>query len=426
MTNSSWRHTAILSPFLLFSLLARPDAAAALDWPQYRGLRGDGISTETGLLDTWPEDGPPRLWTVPIGEAYSSVSVRGDVLCTQDADDASEYVLCARLTDGATLWRSDLDNLFHHPHGNGSRATPTLTARRIFAISGAGRLAAFDLEGGQRLWSTSLPETLGESESLLFGYSMSPLVLDDLVIVAAGGTEDRFVGAFDAATGALRWTAGQGEPTYSTPLNVQVGDHQQVIVQSATEILAVSPTGDALWSWPWEGRPVKAAMPVLIPPDGVFVSMSYDIGGLALQLPTGKKPARVAWQGRAMRNHFNSSLHLDGQLYGFDNAIFKCLDAATGELRWRQSRLGGKGSLIAADGKLIVLNERGFLRLVDADPQAYVEISGFQALNGRSWSAPVLAHGRLLLRDQDEMTAFDLRRPGAAQAGATEAMEASR
>jgi hypothetical protein len=192
---------------------------------------------------------------------------------------------------------------------------------------------------------------------------------------------------------------------------VTVDGIRQALFFTATQLVSVSPAdGRTFWRQPWEtSYDVNAAMPVFLPPDRVFISSSYDRGALVLTMRRDGDGVAIseAWRSRDMKNHFNSSVYLDGHLYGFDDGTLKCLDAATGEERWAQ-RGFAKGSLLAADGHLVVLSERGVLALVEATPSAYVERARAQVLDGKTWTMPTLSDGVLYVRDQQEIKALKI------------------
>ena len=278
------------------------------------------------------------------------------------------------------------------------------------------------------LWSSDFKERFG-LEQLHFGFSTSPFVVGDMVLAEVGGDGSSMV-AFDRATGEERWRAADGLAAYSSPIRLDFGGVEQLVYVNRGGVVSITPEGKTVWTHPFapDGS-VKPALPIFVPPDLVFVSASYDIGARTLRMKvspprasgaTGDGDGTVSveevWQSRVMRNHFNSSVPLDGHVYGFDNATFKCVEAATGEQKWAKRGRMGKGSLIYADGHLLVLTETGRLLLVEASPDAYVEKAAVQVLEGRCWTAPTLAGGRLFLRNRDEMLALDLNAPASAPA----------
>jgi len=377
-------------------------------WPQYRGPARTGISEETGILKTWPAEGPKVLWKVPLGDGYSGISVVGDRLYTMAGSPAGEFVVCLSAADGKELWRTRLDAFRDDDMGGGPRSTPTVDGDMVYALGSSGMLIAVKAAGGEKVWSNDLKSTAG-ARIPHWGVSSSPLVEGDLVIVDAGGKPDKSVVAVDKKTGTLRWGSYSDTPGYSAPLAVEIAGVRQVLSFAGSSLVSVTPgDGKPLWSVPWKtSYDVNAAMPVFIPPDKVFISSSYDTGGAVYQIAKSgdKFTATEVWKSRIMKNHFNSSILYGGHLYGFDDATLRCIDAATGKEKWSQKGFA-KGSLLLADGHLIIFSENGLLALAEATPEAYREKARAQILEGRTWTMPSLAGGRLYLRNQAVMVSL--------------------
>ena len=401
---------AWLAAVLPAALSGTAAPATPTDWPQFRGPRGDGTSEGQGLLASWAGGGPKELWRRPIGEGFSSVAVRGDRLYTMGLDGEQETLFCLRLEDGELVWKAPVGPKFSEEFGDGPRSTPAVDGERVYALSASGRLAALRASDGGKVWERDLLADLG-GRMPLRGYSPSPVVDDGLLLLEVGGVENRSIVAFDPATGAPKWTALEQRPGYSTPIVVTIdGVKQYVFAHTAgADVVALRPDGALHWKFAWPHGPI--AMPVFVPPNRVFVSTANDVGGVLLEVTTaadGTASAREVWASREMKSHFNTTVYHDGHLYGFDNATFKALDAATGKTKWAH-RGFGKGSLLLADGLLVVLSDRGVLALVAATPEGYRELGRVQAMTGKSWTPPAIAGGRLIVRDQDEIVAYDLR-----------------
>lgn len=385
--------------------------AAGDDWPQFRGPGRDGISRETGLLLDWPADGPPELWRTPLGEGYSGIAVVDGRLFTLFGDRGSEYAVALDGADGSELWRARIDRLYRDGQGNGPRATPTVHDGRAYVLSGGGHLAALDAETGLTTWEHDLPgeyDTGGPN----WGWAGSPLVEGSLLLVDVGGDDGASVVAFDLETGVERWRAGDDIPGYAAPVAFTVDGLRHAVFFTGTKVQAVEPsTGRLLWTRGWEtSYDVNAATPIFLPPDRLFVASGYGVGSVMLQVRVSgeESTVREMWRSSEMQNQFSSSVLVDGYLYGFNNAILMCIDAATGERMWRM-RGYGHGSLIYADEHLIVLGDGGTLGLFRATPGEPAEVARVQIFQSKTWTMPTLSDGRLYARDEKEILALDLR-----------------
>lgn len=408
----------VASLFIGAGLVVAGAASAAgpstgTDWPRFRGPQQNGVSVEKGLLRSWPEGGPKVVWKKPIGSGFSSLTAVGDALYTTAVEGESEMAYRLREADGEVVWRVPLGPVFPEVFGNGPRSTPTVEGDVVYALSATGRLHALKTKDGARLWEVDLAKALG-SPTPMRGFSPSPLVDGDLVLLEAGGTEGKAVVALDKKTGSVRWSALDGKPGYVTPLAVTIdGVRQYVFVRTAEgDILSLLPDGKVHWRHPWQKGAI--ASPLFVPPNRIFASASEDVGSVLLEIgkSEGKATVKEVWNNRVMKNHFSSPVLYEGHIYGFDNASLKCIVAETGEQKWVQ-RGYGKGSLIAADGLLYVLSDQGQLILAEATPAGFQEKGKVKVMEGKTWVAPVLAHGRLYLRDEDEMIVLDVHTPPA-------------
>lgn len=410
-------------PLALLSLsltLLAAGSAAGLDWPQFRGVNRDGVSAETDLPRSWPAEGPRVVWKRASGEGFSGISVVADRLYTMDSDGMTEYVLALEAGSGKELWRVPAGPKLIDGMGNGPRTTPTLDGGTVYAMGSHGRLLALKAADGATIWEVDLPQAFGAKRPN-WGYSGSPLIDGDLLILEVGGKDNRGVVAFEKATGKVRWGALDGDPAYSSPVVMTIGGIKQYVVtrRAGSQTVALRPDGSILWTHPGPFSVIASAL--FVPPDKVYVSGGDDAGAVLMRIKTagGKATVEELWKTRAMKNHFNNAVLVSNHLYGFDNATFKCFAVATGEQTWASRGLG-KGSLLAADGDLlIVLSDQGTLLLVEATPHAYTELARFQAMEGKAWTAPTLANGRLYLRDQDEIVALEMKASGGAGARAS-------
>ncbi len=381
--------------------------SATQDWPQLRGPNADGISPQTGLLKVWPESGPREVWRVPLGKGFSGVSVVGDHAFTMFGRGGT-YLGAFDTATGVERWRLRIDEMYRNSSGDGPRSTPTVDGGLVYVISGRGQLAAVEAESGATAWRHDLREEY-RATGPNWGFSTSPRVFGDLILVEAGGHGAALL-AFDKRTGEEVWRAAGDPPGYSTPLVVQIGGRQQAVFFTGRRIVGVDPNNGAmLWDTPWETTyGVNAATPIFVPPDKIFVSSGYGVGAALLRVLTGDSlGVETVWRTREMKNQFSSSVLVNDYIYGFDNSILECIELSRGERMWR-ARGHGQGSLLYADGHLIVLGDRGSLTLVKLSPGEYLQVSRAQVFRGRTWTAPTLANGILYLRDEQELVALEI------------------
>ncbi len=394
---------------LLLCIIAFPLWSA--DWPQYRGPNRDGISTETALLKAWPATGPKVLWKTPIGDGYSGITIANGRLYTMDAKDKDEFIVCMDAASGKEIWRYRADTNFINDQGNGPRGTPTLDGETLYSFGANGVLVALSAGDGKKIWEHDVKKEVA-GKVPIWGFSSSPLVEGDLLILPVGGSDNNAIVAFIKKTGAIAWKSQGDEPGYSSPIAVTIKGVRQILVFSGTKMLSVAPDdGKLYWEYGWKTDWfVNSAVPIFVPDDRIFISTGYNHGSAMLKvvLRGGKPAVEEMWLIKNMQNHFNTSVLHDGHIYGFDNAVLKCIDATTGEDKWQKSGFG-KGTLILADGHLIVLSERGRLILVQATPAEYKQISAVEALKGKCWTMPTLANGKLYLRNQKEVVCVDLK-----------------
>ena len=386
--------------------------AMAADWPQFRGLQRNGSSPETGLAEGWGEDGPKELWRKAIGPGYSAVSIVGDRLYTMyvaEVDGQDKEVAVALSTkDGRELWRTPLGDRFDNEFGDGPRATPTVSGDKVYVLDSRGTLAALATTDGSVVWSMDFVKKF-EIETPRFGYSTSVVVDGDHVIVQAGGKEGNNYLAIEKDSGEIVWSRGDGPAGYNSALPVKVGDTKRFVYVAGNQLICIDEEGGEVWAHDWPQGETHA-MPIRIPPDKLYLSGAEGVGARLFRVTEtdGKGEVELLWEQPFMRNHFSSAVVHEGTIYGFDNATLKAISVADGKMAWGKRGLG-KGSLIFADGHLLVLSDRGKLLLVEATPEGYREKGSVQALKGLCWTAPAIADGRLYLRNHDELVVYDLR-----------------
>jgi outer membrane protein assembly factor BamB len=386
--------------------------ALAEDWPQWRGPQLNGISRETGLLPQWPEAGPPELWRVPLGGGFSAVSVVGHRAFTMYGTAEGEFAVALDVHSGKTLWKARLGVLFKNSYGDGPRATPTFDDGRVYVLAGRGALACLDAASGKPLWQLNLLEKFG-GEPAEYGFSASPLVLGKLLVVVVGAGHGKSLAALDKTSGGVVWTSLDDKPGYSTPLGIEAAGVPQLVVLMGEALVSVAPgDGHELWRQPWKTEQDANVAAPIFSHDRLFISTGFGTGCAMFDLSAaaGKPAARRLWANKNMENYFASSVLVDGHLYGFKKTILTCIDFDSGAVNWKQ-RGFNQGSLLAADGKLIIYGERATLALAAISPEKYREISKTQVLDDQTWTVPTLADGRLFVRNQKELVCLNLRKP---------------
>ena len=396
------------------------EAVEESGWSQFRGPARDGISGDRGLADSWPEAGPGQLWRVEIGPGFSGVVLQGDTLFTMSSagggDEGRELAMAFDARTGKELWRREIGKTYFDEFGDGPRSTPTVAGEWVYFLGSYGDLRALKTGDGAEVWHVQVGEVFGSKPSM-WGFSTSVLVDGDLLLVESGGAEGKAYAALNRATGNTRWTLGDGEPehSYSSPILAHIPHRPSAAAREPHFVFTaggllqgVDRQGEMLWSHPWPVTMATHAMPVFVPPNRFFVSSVSSAAppSLIAVHPDGDGyRTEVVWTSTQLKNHFSSSLYYEGSLFGFHNATFQVLDAATGEPRWGK-RGFGKGSLILGDGKLFILSDRGKLVMADAGAERFEQLGSVQALNGKSWTAPTLVDGVIYLRNQAEMVAY--------------------
>lgn len=422
-TSSLSRTPTPRAPLLLAILIALPAAfnnGGAADWPQFLGPNRNGISTETGLIDTWPSNGPKEIWRVNGGGGMAGMAIIKDSLVTMVQQVEKQFVTALSATTGGTIWQTVVAPEYRNNMGAGPRATPTISDGAVYAFTGEGVLASLNLADGKILWKRHLLQELG-GRPAEYGMACSPLVSNGQVIVTVGAP-DATVIACDAKSGKTLWTAGTDATGYSSPAFLNVAGKLQIVAFTGSSALGLEPgTGKTLWRHPYQ-TPYECNIATPIAVDGdLFISSGEDHGSALLKLTKSGDAfeASEVWASHGsssvMRNEWQTSILHNGHLYGMDNVggagpitHLTCIEAATGKRVWQEARFG-KGNLISADGKLFISTMRGELVVVRATPESFDEIGRASVFKG-SRTAPALAHGRLYLRDDKEIVCLNVKK----------------
>lgn len=404
---------AVSHPAAAQAAMAASTPVAALpsaSWTDFRGPLRDG-QYRGPISTSWPSDGLRPIWKQPIGVGYASfVAADGRIFTIEQRRDR-EVVASYDAATGRELWTHEWQAAYRDHTGDGPRATPTWHAGRIYALGAQGDLRVLDARTGTPIWEKNILEDNG-APNLSWGMAASPLIVDDKVIVLPGGPGGKSVVAYNKDTGARVWSVLDDRQAYTAPMVVTLAGRRQLIVVSAERAVGLTvEDGRLLWERDWVTEyGVNASQPIVIGDNRLFLSAGYGHGAAVIELtPAGDTlNMRTIWSNTRMKNKFTSSVLYEGHIYGLDEAILACVDAATGELKWKGGRYG-YGQLVMASGHLIVATEDGDLALVKASPAAHQEVARFSAIEGKTWNHPAIADGRLFVRNGDEMAAFDLR-----------------
>lgn len=398
----------------------------AEDWLQWGGPNRDFKVSSPNLAESWPEEGPPRIWSRPLGEGYSAIVAEDGVLYTMyrgsDPEAAEkETVIAVDADTGRTKWEYRYDAPFpekmNRRYGPGPISTPLITGARLFTIGSTGKLHGLEKETGKLLWARDIyteftMQTVGMKTNR--GYSSSPIAYEDTLILPVGGS-GQAVAAFNQKDGSLVWKSQDFEIAPSSPILIEIDGHQQLVVFTASAIMGLDPKNGALfWSHPHKTDfDLNISTPLWDEDRLLFMSSAYDGGSRVLRLTRrqGETSAQEVWFNRRMRIHFGTAIRLGNIVYGssgdFGPAFLMSVDVRTGEVLSRQRGMA-KAQIIYADGKFLILDEDGTLALATPSTDGFQVISKAQVLDSLSWTVPTLVGTRLYLRDRNSMLALDL------------------
>ncbi len=398
--------------FKLASFLAALGCAVALhaaDWPHWRGPVRNGISAETKWSDQWPAAGPKIAWKAQVGLGFSSFVIAGGRVVTVGHAEEKDTVFCFDVNSGKIIWQhsypSDLGDKYFD---GGTTGTPTMDGERVFWLSRWGDTFCFNAADGKIIWSKNVQKETG-ARVPDWGFTGAPLVLGDKLILNVGEAGL----ALDKKTGAILWQSAKKSAGYSTPLPLQQGADTLLLIGSVQSYVAVNAAdGKEAWRIKWLTQyDVNAADPI-VDGDKLFLSTGYGKGGALFKLG-GAAPEEL-WKSKALRSQLNGAVLFQGHLYGVDGdtsekASLKCVDFATGAEKWKQANFGS-GGVILANGKLIALSGAGELLIAPASPDGFKPGARAQILGGKCWTAPVLADGRIFVRNsRGEIACVDVR-----------------
>lgn len=387
--------------------------ADATTWTAFRGPDRDGTLHGTRVPTDWSAKPPQQLWKHAVGPAWSSMIVIGDRLYTQEQRGQVEAVVCYDAVNGQQLWAHEDTTRFDEAvSGAGPRATPTFADGRIYSFGGTGILNCLEAQTGKLVWSRDSKND-SQSKPPMWGMSSSPLVVDQNVIVYGGGKVDKSLLAYHRDTGNLAWTAPAGQLSYSSPQITTIAGVRQCLMFHDGGLASFDPaTGRKLWETGvvMKGTP-RSGQPHLVDGNKLAVAVLDGPGVSLITVTKENEQWKVSpvWASKELKPEFPDFVVQGDSAYGFDSSIFCCLNLATGKRTWKDGRFGrGQVILLADQGLLLVVSESGEAILQAADVQSRKELGRFQAISGKTWNGPVIANGRLYLRNAEEMACYEL------------------
>jgi hypothetical protein len=440
------------------------------DWPRLLGPQGTGISSETNLLTRWPAQGPPLLWKKAVGTGYSAPSIHGDRLILHSRRGRSEVIESMHATTGEVSWTYSYKTDYRDPYGynNGPRCTPILTDNRCYTFGAEGKLVCVNLQTGALIWMRDINKEFTVPPHF-FGFGCTPLLHGSKLYILAGGQPNSGILCVDAETGKtiwehvgqetwdgaitgdkknkpFKWTNDEMLVSYSSPIIAEIHHKPHLLALMRQGLVSVDPETGAenfhYWFRAKVHESVTASQPLVIN-DTIHISAAYELGGQLLKVAPDGRSVEMLWKSKDFDTHWSSSIYHEGYLYGFcgrheGNARFRCIDIKDGTMKWETSGFEGdatqltpnddgtvtdnatgkvmpypyfgRASLIEADGKFIIIGERGVVALATPSPDSYQEISRFQAAGIKypCWPAPVLSRGRMYLRGENMLTVYNL------------------
>ncbi|MBI2842525.1 MAG: PQQ-binding-like beta-propeller repeat protein [Armatimonadetes bacterium] len=393
---------------IIAALVLLPGSLDAADWPQFRGPNGDGISREKLANKDWNNKPPKMLWKTAMNdEGYAGISAAGGKVFIVDHKDKQNIVRAIDIKTGKDVWQYAYDDTDKTNYGF-TRCTPVFNGGRLYTLSMTGKLNCLDAKTGKRIWSRDILQEF-QSKQPVHCYSHSPLIDGNKLIVSPGGP-DAGVAALDKNTGKTIWKgAGSDEAAYATPQKVTINGRPQYLVFTGNGPIGVDVnTGERLWSFVWESNAgINVAAPIVMG-DTVFITSGYGYGCALIEV--SKDGAKARWKNKEIQAHFSSPIYWKGYIYSnSDPNHLVCMDPETGEVKWKQPGFE-KGPVIAVDGVLIAAEgAKGNLVMVEPTPEGYKELGRFKPLGDQIWTSPIIASGKLIVRDKSTLACFDLR-----------------
>ena len=411
MKKTTW---FVIAAIILFT--GNSLTVGAGDWPQWRGPERNGLSTETGLLESWPAEGPPEVWRFEqLGKGFGTVSTKNDRLYVQGTAGSDSVIFCLNRDQGTLVWKRSLGKTLSHGRGDGPRGTPSIDNGLVYALTENGDLAAVRTADGTFVWQRNILEDFG-GKNPGWLISESPLVDGNKLIVTPGG-KDASIVALDKTTGEILWTTKglSDRASYSSCVVVNVEGIRLVLAFTSRAAVGIRASdGLVMWSYDRVANTRANVATPIFHENKAFYSSAYRTGAALLELKAAGDlvKAEEIYFTREMQNHHGGVVLVDGFLYGFSGSILTCIEFETGRRVWRD-RSVGKGSLTYAEGHLYLLGEDHTVGLAEATPEGYVEKGRFaiEDYGKASWAHPVVSGAKLYIRNLGTLTCYDISRP---------------
>lgn len=401
-------------------LTASAQAQNLTNWPQWRGANRDAKSEATGLLKEWPANGPPLVWTnSEIGRGYSGISVVDDRLYTMGVLDGRESAICLKLSDGETLWSTPLGPEYDNAWGGGPRSSPTVDGKYVYCLAAEGDLVCLEAASGNKVWAKNLVSDFG-GKIPRWGYSESPLI-DGEKLLCKPGNEHLAI-CLNKLTGETIWTCkGSDSAAYASFVKATIAGVPQYVTQTSEGIISVgAEDGELLWRFEATKNRVAVIPTPVVSGNKVYGTSGYGTGCGMVEISGQGDSLRAdqVYFNKVMKNHHGGVILLDGHIYGYsDGPGWVCQNFESGEMVWNEKKALGKGCISYADGRFYCLDKNeGTVALIEASPEGWIEqgrftIPEFTKLErgrGKIWTHPVIAQGKLFLRDQDLLFCYDI------------------
>ena len=387
-------------------------ASASSDWPQFRGVGIDGLYSNSPIQTQWPTNGLKLLWRQACGGGYSSFAIADGRAFTLEQRRDFEVLVAYDLETGRELWTNGWAAKFSEYHSDeGPRTTPSYSEGMVYSLGATGEFLCVNAASGKTIWGTNIV-TQNKASLPDYGLAASPLVIGDKIILQPDAYHGFSVVAYDKNDGHILWHALDLPMGYATPMPFRVGNEDQVIVCARPFIVGLRLSdGAERWRYNWHvnnnERPI--VQPLLIDSNAFFLSAAYMTGCAKVEVTAnnGEFITKEVFRNKSLKSKFSSPVLYQGYIYGLDEEILACVDAKTGERKWKDGRYG-YGQIMLASGHLIVQCANGDLALIKAIPDQLTEVARFPAIAGKSWNEPAISGGRLLLRNSAQMACFDI------------------